>query len=101
MLCGLNLYLQDLIVNQNHRREGVGSLLFNHDYYVIELVQPSNTDKFHEQRAKFSTQLGFDLRGRHNTDERYHQSCWLIAVVIYINERKIFVRYYAFLFFDS
>lgn len=70
---GPYLYLQDLIVDESARGKGVGSALVkhviqyskDHDYRLIELVQPKDTNIYHEQRTKFYTQHGFDLLGRH------------------------------------
>ena len=70
---GPYLYLQDLVVDKSARGKGVGSALVQHvikyskenNLRIVELVQPKDTDKFHEQRTKFYTQQGFDILGRH------------------------------------
>lgn len=70
---GPYLYIQDLIVDKYARGKGVGSALVqhviqyskDHDYRIIELVQPKDTDKYHKQRTKFYTEQGFDILGRH------------------------------------
>lgn len=68
---GPYLYVQELIVNDAARGKGVGAelLKFIEKYakengiFSIELTQPPNTTKYHEERTKFYTNQGFDLCG--------------------------------------
>ncbi|KAK8876272.1 hypothetical protein M9Y10_006467 [Tritrichomonas musculus] len=71
--CKPSLYIQDLVVDESARGKGVGSVLINHviDYCknnemnYIDLVQPPDSDKFHEKRTKFYTEQGFEIGGRY------------------------------------
>lgn len=65
--------LQELIVDENSRGKGVGSALIkhviqyskDHGFCAIDLIQPPDSDKFHDKRTKFYTKNGFELDGRY------------------------------------
>lgn len=73
MTCKPYLYIQDLVVDEDFRGKGVGSALIQHiikycknnGLSFIDLVQPVDSDKFHEKRTKFYSDNGFAIGGRH------------------------------------
>ena len=73
MTCKPYLYIQDLVVDESIRGKGVGSALIQHiiqycksnNISYFDLVQPEDSDKFHEKRTKFYSGNGFEIGGRH------------------------------------
>ena len=73
MTCKPYLYIQDLVVDEAARGKGVGSALVQHiiqycksnNISFIDLVQPPDSDQFHEKRTKFYSDNGFVIGGRH------------------------------------
>lgn len=65
--------LQELIVDDSARGKGIGSALIkhviqyskDHGFFAIDLVQPPDSDKYHEKRTKFYTENGFEMGGRY------------------------------------
>lgn len=73
MTCKPYIYIQDLVVDEEARGKGVGSALIQHiiqycrsnNISFIDLVQPVDSDKYHEKRTKFYSDNGFAIGGRH------------------------------------
>ena len=65
------LNIADIVVASGNRGKSIGTKLLNHvvqyardnGYHAIELIQPKEGSRYHEERTKFYTKNGFDFLG--------------------------------------
>lgn len=76
-LGGPYLYLQEIVVDEKARGKGVGSALLQHivkyakehGFKSVELTQPPDSTKYHNERTQFYTMNGFEMGGRNRSLE--------------------------------